>query len=169
MSLWTTYIYRLKWILDERLDIKDSGIKEDLISYPLFLQKNNFHVVYFPILAFGRHAPKRLTLKANICSHIVMAYSFNLLVCTPLGKRLPQRMAGDDSSSSSSFVQTIKWLLRFTRATFIFLPHVDLVRLKLRKRSFCVLRKKINPSVIITQKNTWKKICVLKQNCSEVT
>jgi hypothetical protein len=49
------------------------------------------------------------------------------------------------------------------------LPHVDLVRLKLRKRSFCVLRKKINPNVIITQKNTWKKICVLKRNCSEVT
>lgn len=38
----TTYIYCWKWILDEAGDIKGSGIKAPLISYPLFLETWTF-------------------------------------------------------------------------------------------------------------------------------
>lgn len=89
MSLWTTYIYYWKWILYESTDIKDSGIKEDLISYPLFYENLNFHVMLFPkFLHFGLWA-KKVTLKASLCSHIVILYSFNLLVCKPCCEECP--------------------------------------------------------------------------------
>lgn len=48
----TTYIYCWKWILDEDGDIKGTGIKAALISYPLFLETWTFYCTV-PLCCLG--------------------------------------------------------------------------------------------------------------------
>lgn len=56
---------------------------------PTVLRNLNFHVMHLPwFLHFGLWA-KKLTLKASMCSHIVILYSFNLLVCKPCSWECP--------------------------------------------------------------------------------
>lgn len=56
---------------------------------PTVLWNLNFHVIHLPwFLHFGLWA-KKLTLKASICSHIVILDSFNLLVCKPCSTECP--------------------------------------------------------------------------------
>lgn len=59
------------------------GDQRGFNKLPTVLWNLNFHVIHFPwFLQFGLWA-KKLTLKASMCSHIAILYSFNLLVCKP--------------------------------------------------------------------------------------
>lgn len=78
---------------------------------PTVLRNPNFHVMHFPwFLHFGLWA-KELTLKASICSHIVILYSFNLLVCKPCSRECPSGWQVSIFLNSVSFVHHVNYLL----------------------------------------------------------
>lgn len=83
---------------------------------PTVLWNLNFHVMHFPwFLHFGLWA-KRLTLKASICSHIVILYSFNLLVCKPCSRECPSGWQVLIFFNSVSFVHHFNYLLLLQRS-----------------------------------------------------
>lgn len=89
MSLWTTYIYYWKWILYESTYQRQRDQRR-FNKLPTVWRKPELSCRAFSVgfLHFGLWA-KRLTLKASICSHNVIFYSFNLLVCKPCSGKCP--------------------------------------------------------------------------------